>query len=59
MTTPEEQAREVIDAKLSESGWVVQTHGRDVNLIAGPGVLIREFRPPVLCYIRESLRMTS
>jgi len=42
MTTPEERAREVIDRKLAESGWVVQDRP-DTNLSAGPGVAIREF----------------
>lgn len=35
MTTPEERAREIIDAKFSESDWIVQS--RDTgNLTAGP-----------------------
>jgi len=42
MTTPEERARENIDAKLAESGWIVQSRA-DTNLTAGPGVAIREF----------------
>ena len=36
MPTPEEEARELIDAKLKASGWIVQTH-RDMNLAAGLG----------------------
>ncbi|HPA82635.1 MAG TPA: DEAD/DEAH box helicase family protein, partial [Thermoanaerobaculales bacterium] len=40
--TPEQEARELIDAQLAESGWVVQS--RDgINLSAGQGVAIREF----------------
>jgi len=42
MTTPEQRAREVIDKKLAESGWVVQDR-QDTNLSAGTGVAIREF----------------
>jgi type I restriction enzyme R subunit len=43
MTAPEEKAREVIDARLAESGWVVQSRD-EINLSAGPGVAIREFK---------------
>jgi type I restriction enzyme, R subunit len=39
--TPEERAREKIDALLSASGWVVQTKDR-INLSAAPGVAISE-----------------
>ena len=43
MTPLEVEARKVIDAQLAESGWVVQN--RDgINLSAGPGVAIREFK---------------
>ncbi|MEN6368648.1 MAG: DEAD/DEAH box helicase family protein [Thermotogota bacterium] len=42
MTTPEQRAREVIDKKLAESGWVVQSRD-EINLSAGPGVAVREF----------------
>jgi len=42
MTTPEQRARETIDAKLAESGWMVQSRD-EINLSAGPGVAIREF----------------
>jgi type I restriction enzyme R subunit len=42
MTTPEEQARKTIDDKLTESGWIVQSRD-EVNLTAGPGVIVREF----------------
>ena len=42
MSTPEERAREIIDAKLDESGWVVQSRDQ-INLSAGSGVIIREF----------------
>jgi len=42
VSTPEERAREVIDAKLAESGWVVQSRDA-VNLTADPGAIVREF----------------
>ena len=42
MTTPEERAREIIDAKLDQAGWKVQSRN-EVNLAAGPGVIVREF----------------
>ena len=42
MTNPEETARRTIDAKLVESGWVVQSRD-EINLAAGQGVAIREF----------------
>lgn len=40
--TPEEQAREIIDAKLDQAGWVVQSRD-ELDLSAGPGIAIREF----------------
>jgi type I restriction enzyme R subunit len=39
----EEQAREQIDADLIEAGWIVQDR-RDMNVAAGLGVAIREFK---------------
>jgi len=42
VTTPEERAREIIDTKLAESGWVIQSRD-EVNVSAGPGVIVREF----------------
>jgi len=42
MPLPEERAREVVDAKLAESGWAVQSREK-VNLSASPGVVVREF----------------
>jgi type I restriction enzyme R subunit len=41
-TTPEQHARETIDAGLTRSGWVVQDRGA-MNLYAGLGVAVREF----------------
>ncbi|HEY6419167.1 MAG TPA: type I restriction-modification enzyme R subunit C-terminal domain-containing protein [Candidatus Binataceae bacterium] len=41
--SPEQEAREQIDRLLCEAGWVVQNR-EDVNLSAGRGVAIREFR---------------
>src|SRR3990170_5656672 len=40
--TPEEQARQEIDRRLEQCGWLVQ-HDRDMNISAGLGVAIREF----------------
>ncbi len=42
MTTPEEQARETIDALLTSAGWTVQDRDK-ANLDAARGVAIREF----------------
>jgi len=42
VTTPEERARQEIDKKLAESGWIVQSRGEG-NVSAGPGVIVREF----------------
>ena len=41
--TPEELARENIDRQLTAAGWAVQ-HLRDLNLYAGRGMAVREFR---------------
>ena len=40
--TPEQKAREIIDKKLEQSGWVVQDM-KQLNLFAGLGVAVREF----------------
>jgi len=40
--TPEDRARQNIDALLSAAGWIVQDR-RDANPLAGRGVAIREF----------------
>lgn len=42
MTTPEDQARETIDALLTQAGWVIQD-ANQVNLTASRGVVIRNF----------------
>ena len=39
--TPEERARQLIDARLNQSGWVIQNL-EDVNPMASPGVAVRE-----------------
>ncbi|NCB66036.1 MAG: DEAD/DEAH box helicase [Bacilli bacterium] len=39
---PEERARVVIDEKLRQSGWVVQSL-KDLNLTASNGIAVREF----------------
>lgn len=41
--TPEQQARQDIDAALEAAGWVLQNRD-DINLAAGPGVALREAR---------------
>ena len=43
--TPEARARQHIDAMLARAGWVVQDR-RNVNLTAGPGVVVREVPTP-------------
>ncbi len=40
--TPEAKAREEIDRKLAQSGWVIQDV-KEVNLMASLGVAVREF----------------
>ncbi|MBK9386164.1 MAG: DEAD/DEAH box helicase family protein [Planctomycetes bacterium] len=40
--TPEQLARQTIDAQLRAAGWVVQSRD-EVNLAAGSGVAVREF----------------
>ena len=42
MSGPEAKARTIIDHKLASAGWVVQSK-QDLNLMAGPGVAVREF----------------
>lgn len=41
--TPEQQARQHIDAALKAAGWVIQDRAA-MNLAAGPGVAVREFK---------------
>ena len=40
--SPEEKARQVIDARLVQAGWVVQDF-RSLNLSAATGVAVREY----------------
>lgn len=40
--TPEEQARAIIDERLTAAGWIVQSY-RDMNLGAGLGLAVTEF----------------
>ena len=40
--TPENQARQIIDQKLADSGWIVQDV-KKLNLSAGLGVAVREY----------------
>jgi type I restriction enzyme, R subunit len=43
---PEQQARDRIDEQLAQCGWIVQ-NAKQVNLAAGPGVAVREYRTDV------------
>ena len=40
--TPEERARQLIDARLEQSGWIVQDLSH-VNPMASLGVAVREY----------------
>ena len=40
---PEEKARQIIDRKLEEAGWVIQDL-RELNPIASLGVAVREYQ---------------
>ena len=40
--TPEEKARQEIDHRLAQAGWIVQSSD-EMNIFAGPGGAIREF----------------
>src|SRR5580698_4141313 len=42
----EQRARDQIDAKLVEAGWIVQ-HRTAINFGAGPGIAIREYQTDV------------
>ncbi|THD79359.1 MAG: restriction endonuclease subunit R [Phenylobacterium sp.] len=42
MPTPEQKARQLIDAQLVAAGWIIQDR-EDINLGAGLGVVVREF----------------
>ena len=41
--TPEEQARRQIDARLEQSGWVIQDMKTSFDPSAAPGVAVREY----------------
>lgn len=41
--TPEQRARQDIDAALEAAGWIIQDRA-SMNLSAGPGVAVREFK---------------
>ena len=43
MSTPEERAREIIDALLVQCGWVIQNY-KQLDLSTGHGIAIREVR---------------
>ncbi|MEX1024244.1 MAG: type I restriction-modification enzyme R subunit C-terminal domain-containing protein [Planctomycetota bacterium] len=40
---PEQEARQNIDAALEAAGWIIQDRA-EMNLAAGPGVAVREFK---------------
>ena len=40
--TPEAKARQAIDKRLEQSGWIIQDM-REVNPMAAPGVAVREY----------------
>ncbi|MEZ5727438.1 MAG: hypothetical protein R3E48_05080 [Burkholderiaceae bacterium] len=40
--TPEAKARERIDVKLKQAGWVIRDV-KELNLAAGTGVAVREY----------------
>jgi type I restriction enzyme, R subunit len=42
LPTPEEEARQEIDRRLEECGWLIQDH-KAMNIMAGLGVAVREF----------------
>jgi type I restriction enzyme R subunit len=42
----EQRARDQIDAKLAEAGWIVQ-HRMPINFDAGPGIAVREYQTDV------------
>src|SRR5687768_4035802 len=42
-TAPEARAREKIDVLLAQAGWLVQDRD-DMNLMAGDGIAVREFK---------------
>lgn len=44
--TPEQQARDTIDAKLEQAGWLVQSR-RKINFGAGPGIAVREYQTDI------------
>jgi type I restriction enzyme, R subunit len=43
---PEQKARDIIDAKLTASGWLIQDKNK-INLAAAPGIAIREYQTGV------------
>ena len=45
MPTPEEMARQIIDQRLVQAGWLVQDKAR-MNLGAGLEVAVREYQLP-------------
>ena len=52
--TPEQIAREAIDRRLNDAGWIIQDMNR-INLSASPGVAVREF--PESIQMREAKKL--
>ena len=44
--TPEQAARDVIDAKLSQAGWAVQDKDR-IDFNASAGIAVREYQTDI------------
>ena len=44
--TPEQKARDTIDAKLEQAGWTIQAKNR-IDFNAGPGIAVREYQTDV------------
>lgn len=44
--TPEQKARDKIDAMLDQAGWKVQFKNK-LDFSAGPGIAVREFQTDV------------
>jgi len=51
--TPEQRARQDIDAALEAAGWIIQDRAT-MNLSAGPGVAVREFKMTSGSYAKRS-----
>ena len=43
---PEQAARDVIDRKLHQAGWIVQSN-KEIDFKVGPGIAVREYRTDI------------